>query len=142
MKLKNILGAVLVVAISLTLVNCGNQVRGGLRRVNYDYDKSSIRSDMIATMDSNAKYLKGKKAKKSARKVEVAGHCDNRGTNEYNYALGARRAESAKSYLVSKGLNPDTIKTVSYGEDRPLCKEDNESCWEMNRRADFTKVRK
>ena len=70
-------------------------------------------------------------------RVEVEGHCDERGTNEYNLALGARRAESAKRYLIDLGISPSALSTISYGEELPLCKEQNEACWAKNRRAHF-----
>ena len=68
-------------------------------------------------------------------KVEIEGHCDNRGTVEYNLALGAKRAKSVKDYLVSLGIPADRLSTISYGEELPLCREDTEECWARNRRA-------
>jgi peptidoglycan-associated lipoprotein len=70
-------------------------------------------------------------------KVEVEGHCDERGTAEYNLALGAKRAKSARDYLVSLGVSPDRLSTISYGEELPLCREATESCWQENRRVHF-----
>ena len=69
--------------------------------------------------------------------VEIEGHCDERGTNEYNLALGAKRAESVKRYLIDLEISPDRLSTTSYGEELPTCKEQNESCWAKNRRAHF-----
>ena len=69
--------------------------------------------------------------------ITIEGHCDERGTNEYNLALGDRRAESAKSFLVDMGIEAYRISTVSYGEERPLCNESDEECWSKNRRDQF-----
>ena len=147
MKIKGILSLMLLVAVAFTLANCANQNKKlTLRRVNFDFDNSAIRSDMIPIMDMNVRYLKKSGRHFSTKAiiggqggdmVNIEGHCDERGTTEYNYALGARRAESAKSYFVTHGISPSRVRTVSYGEDRPLCKQSNESCWYMNRRADF-----
>jgi len=126
-----------LVAMALTTVNCANQNKSpsALRRVHFDYDSASMRGDMRNLMDGNANYLK----KYRASKVTIEGHCDERGTNEYNYALGARRAEVAKSYLVTQGVSPSRLGTVSFGEDRPLKTGAGESVWYMNRRAEFMK---
>lgn len=153
MKVKNVLGLLLLVGVSLVFVNCANQnKKHSLRRIHFDYDQSFIRSDMVSIMDGNVGYLKGGKrsggkrnlnqkhgqqAKGSSKDVTIEGHCDERGTNEYNYALGARRAETTKSYLVSHGVEPSRVKTVSYGEDRPLKQGHDESVWYYNRRAEF-----
>ena len=147
MKLKNLWSLVLLVAVAFTLANCANQNKKmALRRIHFDFDKSYIRSDMIPIMDMNVRYLKraerhfSTKAIRSGHggeAVTIEGHCDERDTTEYNYALGARRAEAAKSYLVTHGINPARLKTVSYGEDKPLCSQHDESCWYTNRRADF-----
>jgi len=69
--------------------------------------------------------------------VIVEGHCDERGTEAYNLALGERRARSVRDYLVTRGIAADRISTISYGEDRPVCREANEACWSQNRRAAF-----
>ncbi|MBI2232224.1 MAG: OmpA family protein [Deltaproteobacteria bacterium] len=69
--------------------------------------------------------------------VEIEGHCDERGNNEYNLALGAKRAESVKRYLIDLGISPDRLSTISYGEELPMCKEQNEACWAKDRRAHF-----
>lgn len=150
MKIKSIVGALLLVAFGVGLVGCANQnVKSSLKRVHFDLDKSFIRSDMIPIMDGNVKYLKGKRRhfstashrKGGGQSITVEGHCDERGSLEYNYALGARRAETAKSYLVTHNIDASRVKTSSFGEDRPLCKDSNESCWYMNRRAEFNMTR-
>ncbi len=86
-----------------------------------------------AILRANADWLK---ANPSVR-VEIEGHADERGTNEYNLALGAKRADSVRRYLIDFGIEPGRFSTVSYGEDLPLCREHNESCWARNRRAHF-----
>jgi peptidoglycan-associated lipoprotein len=84
-------------------------------------------------LKQNADWL----AKNKDKKVVVEGNCDERGTNEYNMALGQRRADAAAKYLKSLGVGAGRISTVSYGEDRPVCKDSNEACWSKNRRGDF-----
>ena len=87
----------------------------------------------------NDKALLGRKAQWLARypsvRVSVEGHCDERGTREYNLALGARRANAVKEYLVSQGVSAARVETVSYGKERPICTESNEACWTQNRRG-------
>jgi peptidoglycan-associated lipoprotein len=107
----------------------------GLNRVYFDFDKSDIKSEYHKTMDDNAAWLKSN----HDVNVTVEGHCDERGTEEYNMALGHRRANSAKSYLTSMGVDAGRMKTVSYGEERPLESCHNESCWWKNRRAEFVR---
>ena len=72
-----------------------------------------------------------------AVRVEIEGHCDERGTSEYNLALGAKRAGAAKDYLAALGVSADRMSTISYGEELPICKEHDESCWQSNRRVHF-----
>lgn len=100
--------------------------------IHFDFDRYNIRDDARPTLDNLSSYLAGKDAK-----VIIEGHCDERGTDEYNLALGDRRAQSTKQYLMASGVSPDRIETVSYGEEKPLCGEKNESCWFENRRAHF-----
>lgn len=121
------------------VTNCANQRKGpeisGLSRVHFDYDRATIRPDMVRLLDGNASYLQ----KNSSTNIVIEGHCDERGTNEYNLALGDRRANTAKSYLVRKGVNQNRIRTVSYGEEKPLSQGHDESAWYLNRRAEFNK---
>lgn len=147
MKTVKILSVFLIIGVAFALTNCANQnKKASLRRIHFDFDKSYIRSDMVPIMDDNAVYLKKGKRHFSTKNrigggrgsmVTIEGHCDNRGTNEYNYALGTRRSESAKSYLVTHGIDASRVKTVTYGEDRPLCAQNDEPCWYKNRRAEF-----
>lgn len=106
---------------------------GPLRDINFEFDRYDLSPDMRAILKSHAAWLKAN----PQVKVEIEGHCDERGTNEYNLALGAKRAESAKRYLMDLGISPSTLSTISYGEELPLCKEQNETCWAKNRRAHF-----
>jgi peptidoglycan-associated lipoprotein len=111
----------------------GTEAASPLKDIYFDYDRFDLRTDARDTLRANAGWLKNNP---SAR-VEVEGHCDDRGTNEYNLALGAKRAQSAKDYLTTLGITADRLSTISYGEEIPVCKEQNESCWRQNRRARF-----
>ncbi len=104
-----------------------------LSRIYFDYDKYNIRPDAAQTLASNAEYLK----QNPNVKIQIEGHCDERGSNDYNLALGQKRASAAKAYLVKLGISPNRISTISYGEERPLVNESNEDAWAQNRRAEF-----
>jgi len=104
-----------------------------LNRIHFDFDKYDIRSDATSTMQSNASWLKTN----TNPNIIVEGHCDEWGTNEYNMALGERRANSSKDYLVNLGVASSRISTVSFGEERPLDPGHNETAWAQNRRAEF-----
>jgi peptidoglycan-associated lipoprotein len=106
---------------------------GPLKDIVFDFDSSSLRADARETLRANADWLK----KNPAARVEIEGHCDERGTNEYNLALGAKRAQSAKDFLTTLGIGADRLSTISYGEEIPVCKDANENCWQRNRRARF-----
>jgi peptidoglycan-associated lipoprotein len=104
-----------------------------LRDIHFDYDRYDIKSEHAKALEENAKWLKS-----NARTlVLVEGHADERGTNEYNLALGERRAKTTRDYLMSLGVEGARISIISYGEERPTCKEGNELCWGKNRRAHF-----
>jgi peptidoglycan-associated lipoprotein len=107
---------------------------GLLGEVFFDFDRSEIRDTDRATLTKNADALK----RFDFLRVTVEGHCDERGTVEYNLALGERRARSAYDYLVSLGVPADRLKTVSYGKEVPVCQASTEECWQRNRRAHFT----
>ncbi len=101
-----------------------------LRAVYFDFDRATIRPEDLALLDENAEWLKGNQVL-----VLIEGHADERGTNEYNLALGERRAKAVRDHLVNKGVSADRINTVSYGEERPSCTDKGEACWKQNRRA-------
>ncbi len=107
---------------------------GLLQEVHFDYDRADIREADRSAMAQNAETLK----RLGFIKVTVEGHCDERGSVEYNLALGERRAKSAYDYLVQLGVPADRLKTVSYGKEVPLCTDASEACWARNRRAKFT----
>ena len=104
-----------------------------LKDVFFDFDKYDIRADDAKTLDSNAGWLKSN----ANNLVLIEGHCDERGTNEYNLALGERRAKATMNYLVSQGIQANRITIISYGKERPVCNEKSEGCWQKNRRAHF-----
>ena len=108
-------------------------INDALKAVHFDFDKSNIRPGDARILDSNAEWLRSN----PGHLVLIEGHCDERGTNEYNLALGERRAKSVMAYLVAKGIAQARFTTVSYGEERPMCSEKTESCWARNRRAQF-----
>lgn len=104
-----------------------------LKDVFFEFDKYDLRTDARETLKANAEWLK----RNSAVRIEIEGHCDDRGTNEYNLALGAKRAQAAKEYLATLGISGERLSTISYGAEIPVCKEQNESCWAQNRRDRF-----
>ena len=104
----------------------------------FDYDKSDIRDDARAALTKNADLLKAIFQDFPDAVITVEGHCDERGSAEYNLGLGDRRATSAKDFLVQLGVPADRSKTISYGKERPVCTESNEACWQRNRRAHFS----
>ncbi len=99
----------------------------------FDFDKSDIRPDASQTLTSDAEFLKAH----PNISFTIEGHCDERGSEEYNLGLGDRRATSAKNFLVNLGVSADRVLTISYGKNRPVCTESNEDCWQQNRRAHF-----
>jgi peptidoglycan-associated lipoprotein len=105
-------------------------------RVFFDFNQSSLRTDARATLDRQSGWL----AKYQQVNVQVAGNCDDRGTEEYNLALGQRRANSSRDYLVARGVAGSRISTISYGKDRPTALGDNEQAWAQNRNT-ITSVR-
>ncbi len=100
-------------------------------RVFFAFDKYSLKADALKTLQRQATWLK----KYPANTITVQGHCDERGTREYNLALGERRANSVKNYLIALGINPNRIKTLSYGKERPAVAGSNEAAWAQNRRG-------
>jgi peptidoglycan-associated lipoprotein len=109
------------------------KMEAGLQPIHFDFDKSFIRDDAKPTMKANAAYLKAN----PKVKIKIEGNCDERGTIEYNQALGQRRAQSAKKYLTDMGIKASRISLISYGKEKPICNEHTEECWQKNRRDDF-----
>ena len=103
----------------------------GLKDINFDFDKYVIRPGDAKILDANSAWLKSN----SAALLLIEGHCDERGTNEYNLALGERRAKATMNHLVSQGVQASRITIISYGKERPVCREKTEGCWARNRRA-------
>lgn len=100
-------------------------------RIFYDYDKYDLKPEARATVERWADWLK----KYPQVTVTIEGHCDERGTREYNLALGERRATAARNYLLALGVSGDRVATISYGKERPVCTTSNEQCWAQNRRG-------
>ena len=104
-----------------------------VRDAYFDYDKADIRADAQQALQKTAAFLK----KYPEAKVVVEGHCDERGSTEYNLALGDRRANAVKQYLINLGIPAASINTVSFGKEKPFCMESSEACWQQNRRGHF-----
>ncbi len=100
----------------------------------FEYDKYDVKETYKQTLQSVSLWM----SKNTTARLSLEGHCDERGTNEYNLALGDRRAKAVKDYLVSLGVASGRIDVISYGEEKPVCKEQTEDCWAKNRRAHFT----
>ncbi len=119
-------------------VNNGNQSMSELFEQNvkdayFDFNKADIRGDARDALAKTAEFLRSY----PQVRVTIEGHCDDRGSTEYNIGLGERRAQAAKNYLTSLGITADRMDTVSWGKERPFCTEQTESCWQENRRAHF-----
>jgi peptidoglycan-associated lipoprotein len=107
----------------------------GLNRIHFDFDQSALTAEAKATLEKNAKFLTAN----PGLRVRIEGHCDERGTTEYNIALGERRAKAAFQYLVDLGVDPNRMGVMSYGKEVPLDPGHNEAAWAKNRRAEFVK---
>ena len=119
---------------SLDALQRGEAPAGGpLKDINFAFDSAALSESARAALRGHADWLKAN----PAARVQVEGHCDERGTAEYNMALGAKRAQAAMDYLVTLGVASNRVATISYGEEIPLCKEKTEECWAKNRRARF-----
>lgn len=109
----------------------------GMSNIYFDFDQFTLSAEARKTLADNAKYLKAN----SGTQVVVEGHCDERGSDEYNLALGESRALAAKNYLVSLGVNAQQLSVISYGEEKPAAMGSNEEAWAKNRRAEFKAVK-
>jgi peptidoglycan-associated lipoprotein len=105
-----------------------------IKDVFFDYNKSNIRSDAVSATQRDASFLR----QNPEIKILVEGHCDDRGSDEYNLALGTSRAESVKQSLLQQGISADRIQTISYGKEKPFCRQNDEQCWQQNRVGHLT----
>ena len=117
--------------------NALNQKLARLDDVLFDYDKATIRPDASKTLESDVAVIRTILERYPNQKVKIEGHADERGSDEYNVALGDKRAVSAKEFLSGMGINGTQLEIVSYGKHRPVCQDHNEDCWQKNRRAHF-----
>jgi len=119
-----------------TLTPLGDELfgEGNLGDIFFDFDAVAILSDAASTLHANAQILT---ARLDNRRVVIEGHCDERGTAEYNLVLGERRAQSTKQYLVDLGVSDSAIQTISYGKEKPFCTASRPDCWQLNRRGHF-----
>ncbi len=117
------------------LANVNNYVRqnGLLGDVYFDFDQYDLRQEARDRLAKNAAFLR----ENTGFQVRIEGHCDERGTNEYNLALGERRSNASKAYLSSLGVDGSRVQVISYGEEKPSCAQNSEGCWAQNRRAHF-----
>jgi peptidoglycan-associated lipoprotein len=109
------------------------KVSTSLKDIHFKFDKYDLDTDSKRILQGNAEFLKSNQG----LQVEIQGHSDERGTNNYNIALGERRAHSTKKYLVSQGVDSSNVNVISYGEEKPFCFSSDETCWFQNRRAHF-----
>ncbi len=105
-----------------------------VKDIYFNYDKYDVRAADASTLKADADFL----AAHPSYKVTISGHCDERGSGDYNLALGSSRADAVRDQLVKLGITRDRIKTISYGKEKPFCTEPNEQCWQQNRRAHFS----
>ncbi|MBL8022862.1 MAG: OmpA family protein [Elusimicrobia bacterium] len=122
-------------------VNVGNTwatAPGFIDAIRFDYMKSDLTAEARASLKKNAAVLKAIRKTAPGVMIRVEGHCDDRGTLEYNMALGQRRAKSVRDYYVTLGVSKAALETVSFGEERPLCTESSDYCWAQNRRGETT----
>lgn len=109
----------------------------GVRDALFDFDRADIRPDAREALSQTAQFLRSN----PQVRVTIEGHCDERGSTEYNLALGDRRAQATKDFLASLGVTADRMDTVSYGKERPTCLDHDEGCWQQNRRGHFVRAR-
>ncbi len=122
------------VAVPSNTMTAEEEFKANVQDIFFDYDGYTIRADAEATLSKDASYL----ASHPEIKILIGGYCDERGSDEYNLALGQKRADAAKSALVTAGVAADRIRVVSYGKEKPFCSESTEACWQLNRRDGFS----
>lgn len=115
-----------------------NEKLAKLEDALFDYDKSTIRPDASTALKDDVGVIRDILANYPNQKLLIEGHCDERGSEEYNIALGDRRAKATESFLASMGIPEVQLTIISFGKDRPVCTDENETCWQRNRRAHIT----
>jgi peptidoglycan-associated lipoprotein len=123
-----------VLVAPVNTMSAEEEFKANVQDIFFDYDKYDVRSDAQTTLAHDASYL----SSHPNVKVLIGGYCDERGSNEYNLALGQNRADSAQKALINAGIAASRIRVISYGKEKPLCTESTEACWQQNRRAGFT----
>jgi len=118
----------------VSTMSADEEFKANVQDIFFNYDKYDVSTDAQAILAKDAKYL----SSHLNAKILIGGYCDERGSNEYNLALGQNRADSAKKYLINAGVEASRIRTISFGKEKPFCTESNEACWQKNRRAGFT----
>jgi peptidoglycan-associated lipoprotein len=122
------------VSVPSTTMSAEEEFKANVQDIFFDYDTYDVRSDAQATLSRDASYL----ASHADLKIVIGGYCDERGSNEYNLALGQNRADAAKAALITAGVAAGRIRVISYGKEKPFCSESTEECWQQNRRAGFS----
>jgi peptidoglycan-associated lipoprotein len=122
------------VQVPTNTMSAEEEFKANVQDIFFDYDTDAIRTDAESTLSKDASYL----VSHADVKVVIGGYCDERGSDEYNLALGQRRADSTKNALVTAGVAASRVRVISYGKEKPFCNESNEACWQQNRRAGFT----
>jgi peptidoglycan-associated lipoprotein len=122
------------VAAPVNTMSAEEEFKANVQDIFFDYDKYDLRSDAQSTISHDVAYF----SSHPDVKIVIGGYCDERGSDEYNLALGQNRADSAKKALVSAGIAASRIRVISYGKERPFCTESTETCWQQNRRAGFS----
>ena len=122
------------VVVPTNKLSAEEEFKANVQDVFYDYDTYDVRGDAEAILQRDAAYL----SSHPDIKVVIGGYCDERGSNEYNLALGQNRADAAKNALVAAGISASRIRVISYGKEKPFCSESTEECWQQNRRAGFS----
>jgi peptidoglycan-associated lipoprotein len=122
------------VQVPTNTMSAEEEFKANVQDIFFDYDTADIRGDAQATLSRDAAYLNSH----PDTKVVIGGYCDERGSNEYNLALGQNRAEAAKNALVNAGVAANRLRVISYGKEKPFCTESTEECWQQNRRAGFS----
>lgn len=125
--------APIAAAVPSNTMSAEEAFKANVQDIFFDYDTADIRSDAQATLSKDASYL----VSHPDVKIVIGGYCDERGSDEYNLALGQNRANATKNALVGDGVSPERIRVISYGKEKPFCTQSDEQCWQLNRRAGF-----